>query len=272
MTAPAPDRANLLGIRVSLIRPADALATIEGWIAERSRRYVCITGVHGIIESRRDATLRDIHNRADMVTPDGMPLVWLARALGHAGIARVYGPDLMRAVTAASPSRGYRHFYYGGAPGTPELLRDRMRDAHPGLAVVGCISPPFRALSPEEDEAVVAAINQAAPDVLWIGLSTPKQERWMSAHRARLDVPVIVGVGAAFDFLAGTKRQAPGWIGRSGLEWLFRLCTEPSRLWRRYLDIVPRFLVLSVFAIARRRRYLSQPASAADASSGTTPS
>lgn len=252
MSAPAPARADLLGVRVSLVRPGDALGAIETWIAERSRRYVCITGVHGIVESRRDTGLRAIHNRADMVTPDGMPLVWLARALGHAGIARVYGPDLMRALTAISPERGYRHFCYGGAPGTPERLADRLRTRHRGLQVVGTYSPPFRDLTPEEDAAIVDEINRAAPDILWIGLSTPKQERWMAAHRALLDVPVIVGVGAAFDFLAETKRQAPAWMGNSGLEWFFRLCTEPRRLWRRYADIVPTFIVLSGLAIARR--------------------
>lgn len=245
MTIAAPDRADLLGVEVSLVTPATALAAIEAWIAESSRRYVCITGAHGIIESRGDEALRGIHNRADMVTPDGKPLVWLARALGHSGIERVYGPDLMRAVTASSPAKGYRHYYFGGAPGVAETLRERLAALHPGLSVVGTMSPPFRELTPEEDDEVVASINAAAPDLLWIGLSTPKQERWMATHRARLDVPVIVGVGAAFDFLAGLKRQAPPWMGRAGLEWFFRLCTEPGRLWRRYLHIVPAFAFLA---------------------------
>ncbi|RXF70952.1 WecB/TagA/CpsF family glycosyltransferase [Hansschlegelia zhihuaiae] len=245
-----PARVDLLGVHVSLIRMDDAVDAMASWIAERSRRYVCITGVHGVIESRRDRFLQALHNRADMVTPDGMPLVWLARRLGHDHIERVYGPDLMLALTALSPARGYRHFYYGGAPGVAERLRDRLSEAHPGLQVVGLISPPFRELSAEEDEETVRTINEARPDILWVGLSTPKQERWMAAHRERIEAPVMVGVGAAFDFLAGVKSQAPEWMRKRGLEWLFRLCSEPRRLWRRYLHIVPAFLVLAAARLA----------------------
>lgn len=239
------DRAELLGVRVSVITLNDAINLVKHWILSGGHRYICITGVHGVIESHKDPALRAIHNAADMVTPDGMPLVWLARRLGYTSIDRVYGPDLMRELTRRSPSLGIRHFYYGGGPNLADKLRTTLTAAYPGLKVVGTLSPPFRALSPQEDDAVVATINAAQPDILWVGLSTPKQERWMSAHQGRIDVPVMIGVGAAFDFLAGDKRQAPRWIGRSGLEWLFRLCTEPRRLWRRYFSIIPVFLALA---------------------------
>jgi N-acetylglucosaminyldiphosphoundecaprenol N-acetyl-beta-D-mannosaminyltransferase len=238
-------RAEILGVGVSAIDMAEAVATIDRWIREGTRHYVCITGVHGVMEAQKDPDLRDIHNRAGMVTPDGMPLVWMGRHLGHSRMRRVYGPDLMRAITALSPSRGLRHFYFGGAPGVAEQLATTLKRAHPGLAVVGTLCPPFRPLTEEEDAEIVRQINAAKPDILWVGLSTPKQERWMASHIDRIDVPVLVGVGAAFDFLAGTKKQAPPWMQRNGLEWLFRLATEPRRLWRRYLQIVPGFIVLA---------------------------
>jgi N-acetylglucosaminyldiphosphoundecaprenol N-acetyl-beta-D-mannosaminyltransferase len=211
-----------------------ALATIDGWIAHGERQYVCVTGVHGVMESRRDPGLRRIHNAAGLVTPDGMPLVWLARRAGFDHVDRVYGPDLLLACCEHSVGRGYRHFFYGGGPGVPERLADRLTQRFPGLRVVGTYSPPFRALSPEEGEEVVQRINSADADFVWVGLSTPKQEQWMHEHRARLTAPVLIGVGAAFDFHGGSKRQAPRWMQRSGLEWLFRLGQEPRRLWRRY--------------------------------------
>jgi N-acetylglucosaminyldiphosphoundecaprenol N-acetyl-beta-D-mannosaminyltransferase len=239
------ERTNILGVRVSAINMSDAIATIEGWIVSRARNYVCITGAHGVLESRKDARLRDIHNQAGMVTPDGTPLVWMSRWLGARRVERVYGPDLMREISARSPSRGYRHFYYGGAPGVADQLTAALIAANPGLNVVGTLCPPFRALTPEEDERVVDQINAAMPDIVWVGLSTPKQEYWMAAHFGRINAPVMIGVGAAFDFLAGTKRQAPHWMQRNGLEWLFRLCTEPRRLWCRYAYIVPGFAILA---------------------------
>ena len=235
----------MLGVFVSAIDLDGAVATIEAWIKEKASRYVCVTGVHGVMESRSDPLLRDIHNRAGLVTPDGMPLVWMGRRLGHPGMKRVYGPDLMRALTARASDHAHRHFYFGGAPGLAERLARTLQASYPGLNVVGTLSPPFRPLTPEEDAAVIDAINAARPDIVWVGLSTPKQEYWMASHVARLEPTVLIGVGAAFDFLAGTKRQAPAWMQRHGLEWLFRLCSEPRRLWRRYLRIVPGFLMLA---------------------------
>ncbi|MBC7226450.1 MAG: WecB/TagA/CpsF family glycosyltransferase [Thermoflexales bacterium] len=241
-----PPRVNILGVGISAINMEMALTVIEGWIERREPHYVCVTGVHGVMESQRDEGLRRIHNQAGLVTPDGMPLVWLSRLKGYRHVDRVYGPDLMLALCEHSVSRGYRHFFYGGAEGVPEQLSEVLQKRFPGLQVVGTYSPPFRPLTPEEDEAVVQVINKANPDIIWVGLSTPKQERWMAEHRARLNAPVLIGVGAAFDFLTGRKPQAPRWMQRAGLEWLFRLLTEPRRLWRRYLINNPLFVALVV--------------------------
>lgn len=241
--APAPPpRVNVLGVGVSATTMERTLDMIGHWIGERDARYVCVSGVHGVMESQRDDGLRRIHNQAGLVTPDGMPLVWISRLRGYGPVERVYGPDLMLACCARSETRGYRHFFYGGNNGVPELLAERLLRRFPGLTVAGCYSPPFRPLSAEEDEAIVRRINEARPDIVWVGLSTPKQERWMHAHRGRVEAPVMIGVGAAFDFHAGLKRQAPPWMQRNGLEWLFRLLMEPRRLWRRYLVNNPLFV------------------------------
>ncbi len=241
------------------VSPTRALATIERWIATRDRQYVCVSGIHGVMESQRDEHLRAIHNAAGMVVPDGMPLVWLSRMHGFPEVERVYGPDLLLACCERSRTAGYRHFFYGGAPGVPELLIERLRERFPGLLVAGGFSPPFRALTPEEDRDVVQRINTARPDIIWVGLSTPKQERWMAEYRHRLEAPVFIGVGAAFDFHAGLKRQAPRWMQRSGLEWVFRLLCEPRRLWRRYLRNNPLFVWQVLLQGLRVRRYDIQP-------------
>jgi N-acetylglucosaminyldiphosphoundecaprenol N-acetyl-beta-D-mannosaminyltransferase len=242
---------NILGVAVSAINMSDAIAAIEQWIEHRTPNYVCVRDVHGVIASRKDSRLRDIHSQAGLVTPDGMPLVWMSRWLGARGVERVCGRDLMWEISARSPARGYRHFYFGGAPGVATQLAAAMVAANPGLNVVGTSCPPFRVLLPEEDAEIVAQINAAAPDIIWVGLSTPKQEYWMASHIGRINAPVLIGVGAAFDFLAGTKKQAPVWMQRSGLEWLFRLGAEPRRLWRRYAYAVPRFLILATGEFVR---------------------
>lgn len=253
-------RVNILGVMVSAINMDDALAKFEKWIRDRTPHYVCITGVHGVVESVRDPSLRLIHNNAGLVTPDGMPLVWMAHGLGFANVSRVYGPDLMRAATELSARSGYRNFYFGGREGTPERLRDALVHTYPGLQVVGTLSPPFGDVTPDADEAMVEAINATCPDILWVGLGTPKQERWMASHVHRLDAPVIVGVGAAFDFLSGEKKQAPVWMQRRGLEWLFRLLSEPRRLAGRYLRNNPVFIVLALRQLLSPRRYPQYPA------------
>jgi N-acetylglucosaminyldiphosphoundecaprenol N-acetyl-beta-D-mannosaminyltransferase len=248
-------RVNVLGVQVSAIDIPMALDAISGWIAGRERCYVCVTGVHGVMESQRDPELLRIHNAAGLVTPDGMPLVWLGRLHGFGHVRRVYGPDLMLAVCEHSVLRGARHYLYGGAEGVPEKLAENLVRRFPGLQIVGTWSPPFRALSLDEDLKIVETINATRPDIVWVGLSTPKQERWMAAHRGQLEAPVLIGVGAAFDFHAGLKRQAPRWMQRSGLEWLFRLLTEPRRLWRRYLVNNPLFVWHTLLQVTGLHRH-----------------
>jgi N-acetylglucosaminyldiphosphoundecaprenol N-acetyl-beta-D-mannosaminyltransferase len=252
--APTPARVDILGVGVSATTMAATLELIEGWIARREPRYVCVSGMHGVMESQRDARLREVHNSADLVTTDGMSLVWVCKLKGCPAVERVYGPDLMLALCQRSPSRGYRHFFYGAAPGVLSALSERLSARFPGLHIAGSYAPPFRPLTPEEDEDVVRRILEARPDVVWVGLSTPKQEHWMADHVERLGGPVLIGVGAAFDFHAGTKRQAPRWMQRNGLEWLFRLSSEPRRLARRYLVNIPLFgLYLVLGSLGLRR-------------------
>jgi N-acetylglucosaminyldiphosphoundecaprenol N-acetyl-beta-D-mannosaminyltransferase len=239
-------RVDVLGVDVRVLDIDRTLEIFDHWITEGEREYVCVTGVHGVMESRRDERLRGIHNQAGLVTADGMPLVWWARCQGWRQARRVYGPDLLLACCERSMTTGYRHFFYGGGDGVADLLASRLTRRFPRLIVAGTFTPPFRPLTPEEDEDVVAQINSAAPDIIWVGLSTPKQEYWMAEHVDRFDAAVLIGVGAAFDFHAGLKPQAPRWMQSSGLEWLFRLATEPRRLWKRYLVNNPAFLWLAL--------------------------
>jgi N-acetylglucosaminyldiphosphoundecaprenol N-acetyl-beta-D-mannosaminyltransferase len=253
-------RLDILGITITPTNIVDACSAIEGWIADGRREYVCVTGAHGIIEARRNSNAHRAHAAAGMVVPDGMPLVFMARRLGFPGTSRVYGPDLMRRLTEISATKGYRQFYYGGPPGLAERLATTLRASHPRLQVAGTLSPPFQSIDDEgESEREIEFINSTRPDIVWVGLSTPKQELWMSANRRRLHASVLIGVGAAFDFLAGTKRQAPGWMQQSGLEWSYRLASEPRRLWKRYARVVPTFAALAIWQFllegARRGHY-----------------
>lgn len=243
MLKEADARFSVLGVSVAAVQIPQVVSQIEAWIQTRERcRYIAVTGMHGVTEAQRDGLFKRVLNSADLVVPDGMPLIWLARRKGHSLGRRVYGPELMDAFSAQSAKRGYRHFLYGGGPGVPEKLARALREKHPGLHIVGTLSPPFGALSSEEDEILIGQINDAHPDVIWVGLSTPKQERWMFEHRDRLNAAVLIGVGAAFDFAAGLKTQAPTWMRERGLEWFFRLAQEPRRLWRRYLVSGSKFL------------------------------
>jgi N-acetylglucosaminyldiphosphoundecaprenol N-acetyl-beta-D-mannosaminyltransferase len=237
-------RANVLGVGVSPLTMARALVIVDDWIESRQPHYVCVTTMHGVMESQRDEALRRIHNSAGLVTPDGMPLVWLSRLRGFPHVERVYGPDLMLALCRHSVARGHRHFFYGGDEDVADRLAANLQRRFPGLQIAGVYAPPFRPLTPEEDERIVCAINTSEPDVVWVGLGTPKQERWMAEHVGRLRAPALIGVGAAFDYHAGRKKQAPRWMRGSGLEWAFRLLTEPRRLWARYLVNGPIFLSL----------------------------
>ena len=241
-------RVDVLGVRISAIDLPLAKRTIAGWIDRREHHYVCVTGVHGVMESQRDPELLRIHNASGLTTPDGMPMVWAGRRAGATWMGRVYGPDLMLLLAETAAAEGWRFYFYGGGPGTADKLAERLTARYPGLQVVGTHSPPFRPATDAEDAAIVEEIDRARPDIVWVGLSTPKQERWMAAHVGRLEAPVLIGVGAAFDIHAGTLPQAPRWMQGHGLEWLYRLIREPRRLWRRYVSIIPRF----VWGIIRR--------------------
>lgn len=224
----------VLGVRVNALQIPEAIAEMQNWIAARNRcHFIAVTGMHGVTEAQHDRHFKHILNSADLVVPDGMPLVWLGRHYGHALKRRVYGPELMQTFCSLTQS-SYRHYFYGGMPGVATLIGDVLHRQF-GINLAGNYSPPFRPLSRAEDEEVISLINTVAPDVLWVGLSTPKQERWMYDHRSRLQVPVVVGVGAAFDFNTGRSQQAPVWMREHGLEWFFRLLQEPRRLWKRYL-------------------------------------
>lgn len=229
---PAP-RINVLGVGVCAQTLRHAVETIGAWIERRTPSYVCVTAVSGIVESHWDPSFKAIHNAAAMVTTDGMPLVWVCRQAGHVA-ERVYGPDLMLALCAESVARGWRHYLYGATDEVLERLSANLTARFPGLCIAGAFAPPFRPLDEAEDREIVERINAARPDIVWVGLGTPKQERWMAEHLGRVSAPVMISVGAAFDFHAGVKRQAPAWMQRHGLEWLFRLCSEPRRLAHRY--------------------------------------
>lgn len=234
-------RIDVLGVGISAINMAMALDIISGWVRNQVSRYVCVTGVHGVMESVRDPHLRYIHNDSGLTTPDGMPMVWCAHWAGADHVERVSGPDLMLAIASVAARNNWSSYFYGGKKGVPELLSRRLEGQLPGFKTAGTHSPPFRELTTEEDEHVVETINQARPNLVWVGLSTPKQERWMASHVDRIDGAVMLGVGAAFDINAGLVRRAPAWMRRSGLEWAYRLGTEPRRLWRRYLRNNPSF-------------------------------
>lgn len=241
-TSTSLPRVDVLGVGISAITMSMAVEEIGRWIESGQQHYVCVTGVHGVMESQSDPELLLIHNLSGMTTPDGMPMVWAARWAGVGHVERVYGPDLMLEVCARAADLGWTSYFYGGREGVPEMLASRLVERFSALKVVGTHSPPFRALTEEEDRLVVERINQADPDLLWVGLSTPKQERWMASHLGRVRARVLIGVGAAFDIHAGLLAQAPRWMQRSGLEWLYRLLQEPGRLWRRYLVNNPLFL------------------------------
>jgi N-acetylglucosaminyldiphosphoundecaprenol N-acetyl-beta-D-mannosaminyltransferase len=245
----------VLGVLVDGVQIPEVVQQVESWVQRRENcHFIAVTGMHGVMEAQHDAEFRMVLNSADLVVPDGMPLVWIGRLRGHQLARRVYGPELMLSVCESAATRGMRHFFFGGAPEVPEKLAQLLRKRFPGLNVVGAYSPPFGAVTRQEDQEIIAGINAAAPDVLWVGLSTPKQEKWMHAHRDRLSVPVLIGVGAAFDINSGMKRQAPVWLQERGLEWAFRLIQEPRRLWRRYILYGSQFIFYVGLELLRLRK------------------
>jgi N-acetylglucosaminyldiphosphoundecaprenol N-acetyl-beta-D-mannosaminyltransferase len=254
--APPPmPQARVLDVPLAITDYEDVLDWIDAAVAAGARAYVCVAAVHTVMESREDAALREAVLGAAFTVPDGQPLAWALRALGHPIDGRVYGPELMARACARAARSGRRHYLYGGRDEAAlARLRARLEERYPGLRIAGGYAPPFRELSEAELDTIATEINAARPDVVWVGIGVPKQEKWMAAMRARLEAPVLIGVGAAFDFHAGLVAQAPAWMQRRGLEWLFRLSREPRRLWRRYARHNPRFV--AAFArqwIAHRR-------------------
>ena len=239
-------RLQVLGVPVSVLTFDQAVATIDGWIARGEHKYVCTLDVHALMESQSAPEVGNIYRSAAMVTPDGMPLVWLQHRSGYRTAERICGPDLMPAVFHHSQERGYRHFLYGSSDTTLSLLQEKLGRKFPGAKIVGSYSPPYRALTREEEREVDRLVNAADPDIVWVGLGAPKQDRWMAAHRGALKAPVLIGVGAAFDILAGRVKRAPRFLQRTGCEWMFRIAQEPRRLSKRYLESNSKFAVMLI--------------------------
>jgi N-acetylglucosaminyldiphosphoundecaprenol N-acetyl-beta-D-mannosaminyltransferase len=235
-------RANLLGVGVHAIDMDEAVRQSEQLLHRGGRGYVCLTGVHGVMESQGDPALRTILNRAYLCLPDGMPTVWVGRLQGHRQMRRVYGPDYMIEMCRRSKLSGFRHFLYGGAPGVAERLEARLESQLPWLRIVGTCTPPYGPLSTEQENELIASVERCKPDILWVGLSTPKQERFMAQYCGHLDVKLMAGVGAAFDLHAGIRHDSPAWVKQCGLQWVHRMAQEPLRLGPRYLKHNPRFV------------------------------
>ncbi len=251
-------RVNVLGVWVCAINMHQTLATFEKWIRKRSQQYVCVTPAHSIMDCYYDQSLQAIFNTSGLTIPDGMSIVWILKLHGQRNVSRVYGPDLMWEVCGKSVSEGWRHFLYGGESNVSEQLKSRLETEWPGIQIVGTYSPPFRPSTEQEDKEIVDKINSTHPDIIWVGLGSPKQENWMHDHLGRVNASILVGVGAAFDFLSGRKPQAPRWIQHSGLEWLFRLLNEPKRLWRRYMQY-PFFAILVLGQLLGLKQFPQPP-------------
>lgn len=235
MTGTSRDIVPVLKAEIDAVTWPDALGRISNWAVARASRYVCICNAHSVVTAGLDPTFGRVVAEADMATPDGAPVAWMIRKLGHPEQQRINGPDLMWKYCEQAAQRGGESIYlYGGTPGTLEILQRKLQQTFPTLGIAGAESPPFRALTVEEDIATVARINASGAGTVWVSLGCPKQETWMAAHRGRVNA-VMIGVGAAFDYHAGTIQRAPKWMQNAGMEWLHRLCSEPRRLWRRYL-------------------------------------
>lgn len=237
-----PDSVDVLGVNVSAVNMDLAVGLAERWIDAGQPGYVCVTGVHGVMEARKDLEFRRILNGAAMNLPDGMPMTWVGRLRGFRLMDRVFGPDFVTAVCRLSVKRGFRNFFYGGQPGVAQLLSETLKSRFPGLQVAGTCTPPFRSLTRQEEYELVAQVLHSRPHILWVGLSTPKQERFMAQYFRSFNVPLMVGVGAAFDFHTGRVRDCSSWLKRAGLQWLHRLMQDPKRLWKRYLLNNPAFI------------------------------
>ncbi len=248
-------QANVLGVGIDEVCLIRATRLITEAVSNQRKGYVSVTGVHGIMEARRHPEFKSILNRSFLVVPDGMPTVWVGRLQGLKEISRVYGPDLMLKVCERSVELGQTHFLYGGTPGVAEELRAFLVNRYPGIRVVGTYTPPFRALTEDEEQQLAQTVSDCAPDIFWVGLSTPKQERFMATHLSKLQIKVMIGVGAAFDIHTGRTKDAPTWMKQAGLQWCHRLLQEPGRLWKRYLVNNPAFLFWITMQFAGLRRF-----------------
>jgi N-acetylglucosaminyldiphosphoundecaprenol N-acetyl-beta-D-mannosaminyltransferase len=246
----------ILDTRVDMVQMPDVMALMADWIETEPDRlhHVVNTGMHGIMEAHKDPAFAAILNSAELLAPDGVLAILVARIHGYLIKKRETGPELLWRFSEAAHRKGYRYFLYGDTIETLELLSAKLTTEFPGLKIVGYQSPPFRHLTPEEDAAMVDSINQAKPDVLWVGLGMPKQEQWIFEHRQALKVPVVVGAGASFKFISGTVRRAPALVCNMGLEWLWRLVQEPQRVWRRVVIDAPQFIALVFIQLIFQRK------------------
>jgi N-acetylglucosaminyldiphosphoundecaprenol N-acetyl-beta-D-mannosaminyltransferase len=238
-----PEPGWILGVPIAPVTQEAVMQQVLDWATRGESRYVCLATVYSVMLARDRADYRAALTQADLATPDGMPLVWCLRWLGFRGAGRVAGPDLVPPLLQAAAEKGVPVGFYGARPEVLARLLERVRASYPGLRIAYAWSPPFRPLTEEEDRRVVEQIRESGARILFVGLGTPKQDLWMAAHRGRIPA-VMLGVGQVFDLLGGAKRRAPLWMRRCGLEWLYRLFSEPRRLWRRYLPHNPRFLAL----------------------------
>lgn len=240
-----------------MVQIPEVVGLMMEWVtADRVRpHWVVVADMHAIIEAYKRPEFRSQIETADLTVPDGISLIKVARRKGVSLEKRVAGTDLMKAFFAASQERGLRHYFFGDTDDTLTSLSEKLARSYPGMVIADCYSPPFRLITPDEDAEMIRRINEAKPDILWVGLGLPKQEQWIYDHRARLDVPVVIGVGAAFKFLAGTVQRAPGWVGDCGLEWLWRLVHEPRRLWRRVMIEGPQFLGHVALELSGLKKY-----------------
>jgi N-acetylglucosaminyldiphosphoundecaprenol N-acetyl-beta-D-mannosaminyltransferase len=248
-------RANVLGVGVDAIDMPTAVSLIDSAVASCHKGYVCITGVHGIMEAQRNEHLKTILNNSYLTTPDGMPTVWIGKLQGFRHMDRVYGPDLMLQVCRLSVSKAYTHFLYGSKPGVAEQLKSVLTRRFPGIRILAAHCPPFRPLNNAEERDLIERVGDLKPDLFWVGLSTPKQERFMAEFMEKLDTKMMLGVGAAFDIHAGLLNDSPAWAKRAGLQWLHRLCQEPKRLWKRYLVNNPEFMLRASLQLTRIHKY-----------------
>lgn len=248
-------RANVLGVRVDAVNMESAVRVIVNAVSTGKKGYVCATGVHGVMEAKRNEALRRVLATAMLVVPDGMPTVWMGRLQGLNEMGRVFGPDLMLQVFRDPSLQGCTHFLYGGGDGTASELAASLRRRFPKCHIVGIHTPPFRPLNDDEACDLRALVSRLKPDIIWIGLSTPKQELFMAEYLPQLATTVMIGVGAAFDYHTGHLKDSPQWVKRSGLQWLHRLAQEPGRLWKRYLINNPAFLSQAVLQITGLRRF-----------------